>query len=53
MKLCLTIMTPGGQLGSSQGGFDRTAGESQVTQVITEWRLNVSGTTLYMRPTFM
>lgn len=33
---------PGGQLGSSQGGFDRTIGESQVTQVTTLWRLNVS-----------
>ena len=42
MMSCLTILTPGGQLGSNQGGFDRTAGESQVTQVITEWRLNVS-----------
>ena len=42
-------MTPGGQLGSNQGGYDRTAGESQVTQVITEWRLNVSITILYTR----
>ncbi|KAG8215508.1 hypothetical protein J3R82DRAFT_9153 [Butyriboletus roseoflavus] len=36
------IIWTAGQLGSNQGGFDRMTGESQVTQVITEWRLNIN-----------
>ncbi|KAF8126278.1 hypothetical protein EV363DRAFT_1224592 [Boletus edulis] len=32
----------GGQLGPSQGGFERTVGESQVMQVVTMWRLNIN-----------
>ncbi|KAG8215448.1 hypothetical protein J3R82DRAFT_9062 [Butyriboletus roseoflavus] len=36
------IIWTAGQLGSNQGGFDRTTGESQVTQVITKWRLNIN-----------
>ena len=36
------VLTLAGQLGSNKGGFDRMTGESQVTQVSTKWRLNVS-----------
>ncbi|KAG8217909.1 hypothetical protein J3R82DRAFT_6075 [Butyriboletus roseoflavus] len=36
------IIWTAGQLGSNQGEFDRMTGESQVTQVITEWRLNIN-----------
>ncbi|KAF8436201.1 hypothetical protein L210DRAFT_2473492 [Boletus edulis BED1] len=31
-----------GELGPSQGGFMQTKGQSPVTQVITEWRLNIN-----------
>ncbi|KAF8132803.1 hypothetical protein EV363DRAFT_1259252 [Boletus edulis] len=31
-----------GQIGPSQGGFQQINGQSPVTQVITEWRLNVN-----------
>ena len=37
----------GGKLGPYQGGFEWAVGESQVTQVITEWRLNVSVVTIW------
>ena len=30
-----------GKIGQSQGGFQQTNGESPVTKVVTEWRLNV------------
>ena len=38
----LTTLLLEGQLGPSQGGFQLTTGQSPVTQVVTEWRLNVS-----------
>ena len=44
----LSAIPLAGQLGSNQGGFDCMTGESQVTQVITQWRLNVSATITYM-----
>ncbi|KAF9218205.1 hypothetical protein BS17DRAFT_260702 [Gyrodon lividus] len=31
-----------GQAGKSRGGFQRTSGESQVIQLVTQWRLNVN-----------
>ncbi|KIJ14602.1 hypothetical protein PAXINDRAFT_12700 [Paxillus involutus ATCC 200175] len=31
-----------GQDGGERGGFQRTSGESQVTQVVTQWRLNIN-----------
>lgn len=38
----ITIIPSGGQLGPEPGGFERISGESQVMQVVTKWRLNVS-----------
>lgn len=48
-----TVITLVGELGANYGGFDRIAGESQVTQIITEWRLNVSVTILLARSLLM
>ncbi|KAF8837093.1 hypothetical protein BDN67DRAFT_1005137 [Paxillus ammoniavirescens] len=31
-----------GQDGEERGGFQRASGESQVTQVVTQWRLNIN-----------
>ncbi|KAF8554057.1 hypothetical protein OG21DRAFT_1581203 [Imleria badia] len=40
-KWVATSIWTAGQLGSNIKGFDRTIGESQVTQVVIQWRLNV------------
>ncbi|KAF9219704.1 hypothetical protein BS17DRAFT_769774 [Gyrodon lividus] len=41
-QVAAEIMWLAGQAGESRGGFQRTSGESQVTQLVTQWRLNVN-----------
>ncbi|KAF8123873.1 hypothetical protein EV363DRAFT_1178868, partial [Boletus edulis] len=41
-QLVAAMIWIAGELGPSQGGFMQTQGQSPVTQVITEWRLNIN-----------
>ncbi|KAF8431895.1 hypothetical protein L210DRAFT_3633500 [Boletus edulis BED1] len=43
-QLVAAMIWIAGELGPSQGGFMQTQGQSPVTQVITEWRLNINTT---------